>query len=62
MAKNRKVLRLGTPVKLSSLLTHLNLIDEDEAAEAIVRHINGELVVEVPQPTLDTEGASEGGE
>lgn len=58
MAKNRKLLRVGTPLPLTSLLKHLEAIEQRD--DATVRHINGELVVEVPQPTLEQPERTEG--
>ena len=50
--KNRKLLRVGTPVKLGRLRALLDAIDDEDLEDAIVTHYNGELAVEAPQPTL----------
>lgn len=50
--KNRKLLRVGTPIKLTKLNALLNTLDDDDTTDAIVSHRNGELIVEAPQPTL----------
>lgn len=53
--KNRKLLSVGTPVKLGNLRTLLDTVadglDTDDN-ECIVRHQNGQLIVERPEPTL----------
>lgn len=54
MAKNRKLLRVGTPIKLSKLTALLDAVDADDPDNTIVLHYNGELIVEEPQPTLAT--------
>lgn len=54
--KNRKLLRVGTPIKLSKLVTLLGTLDDEDTADAIVSHYAGELIVEVPQPTLGDVG------
>lgn len=53
MAKKRKLLRVGTPIPLSSLRRHLEEITD--SGDAIVRHQNGELIVEEPVETLDVD-------
>lgn len=53
MAKNRKLLRVGTPVRLSQLRALLDAVDAADAANTIVYHYNGELIVEEPVPTLE---------
>lgn len=52
MVKKRKLLRVGTPIPLASLRRHLEEIPAD-VPDAIVRHQNGELIVEAPVETLD---------
>lgn len=57
MAKNRKLLSVGTPVRLSHLIalceTVADGLESVEAAnECVVRHSNGQLIIERPEATL----------
>lgn len=54
-SKPRKLLQVGTPIKLSSLVTLLGALDPANADEAIVDVYNGQLRVTEPQPTLDVD-------
>lgn len=56
MAKNRKLLRIGVPVRLDRLRVLLENVDTDKPDEVIVSHYNGELIVEEPDPTLLDDG------
>lgn len=59
MAKNRKLLRVGTPVRLSQLRTLLEAADTADPENTIVYHYNGELIVEEPVPTLEDADAGD---
>lgn len=51
--KNRKLLRVGLPIRLSKLRTLLDNIDPADADNTIVLYSRSELVIEEPVPTLD---------
>lgn len=53
MAKKseRKLLRVATPIQLSSLLTMLAAVD-NTTGDAIVSHYNGDLIITAPEPQL----------
>lgn len=50
--KNRRVVRIGVPAKLSKLVAMLEAADVTDPENAIVIYSRGELVVEEPVPTL----------
>lgn len=49
MAKHKRLLSVGTPVKLANLRLALDSIDTDSPNECIVRHMNGQLIIEEPR-------------
>lgn len=51
--KNRRVLSIGMPVKLSSLQVLLEHAQVERPNDCIVRHYDGQLIIEEPQPTLE---------
>ena len=50
--KNRKLLRIGTPVKLSRLRQLLDAVDAHDPENTIVLHHNRELIVEEAEAEL----------
>lgn len=54
---NREIIRVATPVTLARLGRILGAYDGDvDMEDAIVRHHNGHLLVEVPTPTFPEAG------
>lgn len=59
MAQNRKLLRVGTPIRYSKLIALLDAVDCADPENTIVLHRNGELIIEEPVPTLVDGGDDE---
>lgn len=53
MPKNRKLLSVGTPVTLANLLVLLGAVETGDPAGCIVKHRDGQLIIEETQATLD---------
>lgn len=51
MAKNRRILSVGTPIRLSNLRIMLEAIEPLRPDDCIVKHYDGQLIVE--EPVLD---------
>ncbi len=52
MAAHRKLLSVATPIPLSNLKLMLDALDTNNPDACIVRHMNGQLIVEEPHPTI----------
>lgn len=62
MSGKREVLRVGVPVRAVTLVELLGAIDSQISPEATVRHHNGSLIVEDPNPTFaNLDGDDAGG-
>lgn len=57
--KNRKLLTIGLPVKLSNLRSLLDSIDTETPGECIVRHHDRQLIVEEPAAALAFDAGGE---
>lgn len=52
----RELLRVGVPIGLGRLVALLEAFGAPSTAT--VRHFNGQLIIEEPNPTLDLDGAT----
>lgn len=57
MSAHRKLLSVATPICLSNLKIMLDALDTNVPDTCIVRHMNGQLIIEEPHPTIVVEGA-----
>jgi len=53
----RELVRIGLPATVNQVRTMLDaFVDETDRREVIVRHYNGSLIVEAPEPTFPEPG------